>query len=624
MFHIVENNQKLVKGILIAVTGAFVVFGIGNYLDFDSNDGYVAKVGGHKIYSQDIDNATDSSQAQPSSKEQTLAGLVSRQVLLSDFENKKLAITKDQLQAAIMAMPEFQESGTGFSVAKYQAFLHKNLMSANKLEGLITQQELIKNTVGFYKDSFFVSSKYTDGLAHYLAAQRNVASYVVSLDAAAQNVKVSDAEIKDFYQKNQASFTTPEQVKLQYIKLSANDIAKSITVSDDDINKYIAEHGSVTNNAQVDASHILLAFPQNATDAQKAQTKAAAEKVLAEVKANPTQFAELATKYSQDPGSAAKGGELGFFGKGMMVKSFEDKAFSMKKGEISNLVETPYGYHIIKVNAIKGNDVASVRSDAKDAIAKKMAMTSLQKTVDQLNDITYSSANSLDPAAKKLNLSVQTSDYVTKGATSGDFANPKLQTAIFSKDVIQDKHNSEVIDLGNGTYIVARALDYKPSGLKKLDDVKVEITKNLQQQKAATQVNADGAAKLAQVQAGKSTLSFSNAKDLPLMGDKDVSADMTKQIFSAPAKFPTYVGGNDAKGNYIIYKINGQSFDKSKEVENQKMVSSFAEQGSNNMLGAYIAELKDKYKVTYNKTAMEQLNQSDTNVAGSQAANASN
>ncbi len=600
MFNVVEKHQKVVKGIMIAITATFVVWGIGGYLGMGSDDGYIAKVGSNKIYSQDIDRAIDQNPNQSQDKMQILFGLINRQLLLNSIEDNHLTVTTKQLQDAIAAIPMFQTDGS-FDVNKYQDFLKQRYTTSAKFEQDVSQQLAISSILDFYKNSYFSSETFKDKFAALLSRERNVSKYVIDPKQFYAKINISESDIKAYYQQNLASFTVPDQVKLNYIQVSSDSLLNTIKFTDADVTKYMQDHPNSANNEQIDVSHILFTVPANASNQQKEQIKAKALQVLAQVKANPAKFSELAKKYSEDPGSAQKGGDLGFFGKGVMVKPFEDVAFNMHKGQISGLVETQYGYHILKMNDIKNNDISSQRKLAEMQVRKQKAQQQLQSIVDQLNDITYNKPDSLDPAAQKLNLTVKTTDWVSKGSKEGIFANPKLQQAIFSNDVIQAHHNSEVIDLGDGSFIVVHATDYQPSRQKPIAEVKAQIVEGLKAQQAALMASQAGQQDILNLQQGKIKLNFSDNEDVTLLGQsKDIDPMTVRQIFATQTpSFPAYTGAISQNGAYVIYRINSQSTDNKLDAQNRRVIEQLSSQYSLMTLNAYVGSLRSRYSVSY-------------------------
>ena len=587
MFNVIEKHQKAVKGLLMAITATFVVWGVSGYLGMAGDDGYVAKVGNKKIYQRDIDQAIDQSQGQQQDNMQVLFGLVNRQLLINALQDNHMTATDEQLRAAIAAIPAFQTNGQ-FDATKYEDFLKQQYMTPAKFQDVIAQQVVIEQMLDFFKSSYFTSNKFESQFIQLLSRERNVTQYVVSPSQFMDKINISESDITAFYQQHIQTYTLPEEVKLQYIQLSAADIAKTITISDSDIDSYMQAHPDVGSTKEVDVSHILFSVPSDATATQKAEIKAKAEGVLAQIKANPTEFAALATKYSQDPGSAAKGGDLGYFGKGVMVPAFESTAFSLKQGQVSGLVETQFGYHILKLNAMRGGDVASAKSAAKQVLQKQKAQQELQKSVDKLNDLTYNNPNNLDVAAKDLNLSLQSSDWLFKNESGTVLANPKIVQAIFTDDVMKSHHNSEVVDLGDGSYFVARIVDYKGATTKALSSVRDNIATQLKQQQAAQMASSTGQQELQNVQSGKIKLSFTNPTSVSLLGDNpSVDPASVQQIFAAPKTFPSYAGAVNKDGAFVIYQVSSEKEDPQLAAQNQKIIANMNSEYSMMSLNAY-------------------------------------
>ena len=322
MFNVVEKHQKLVKGIMITIAATFAVWGVSGYFGMSGDDGYIAKVGSNKIYSQDVDRAIDQNPQQGQDKMQVLFGLINRQLLINTIQDNHMSVTTKDLQNAIMQIPMFQTNGS-FDVSKYEDFLKQRYTTSSKFEQDIQQQLLITSFVDFFKNSYFSSNLFQEKFIALLSRERNVSQYVVDPKQFYGKINISESNINAYYQQNIAQFTLPEQVKLAYIQLSADKLASSIKVSDEEVSKYLQTHPATGSSEEIDVSHILFTVPANASAKEKEQIKTKASQILAQVNANPAKFAELAKQYSQDPGSAQKGGDLGYFAKGVMVKPFE-------------------------------------------------------------------------------------------------------------------------------------------------------------------------------------------------------------------------------------------------------------------------------------------------------------
>ena len=265
------------------------------------------------------------------------------------------------------------------------------------------------------------------------------------------------------------------------------------------------------------------------------------------------------------------------------------------------MVETQYGFHILKLNDIKANDVAKQKVLVTEQLQKQKATQQLQKMVEQLNEVSYNKPDSLEPAAKLAGLTIQTSDWVNKGAKSGIFASPKLQQAIFSDDVIKSHHNSEVVDNGDGTYILARVTMHTPAKQKSITEVKSQVTDALRAQLASQMASQLGQQDLASLQQGKLKLNFSGDENVTLLGQsKTIDPMAVKQIFAAPtSKFPAYTGALNQAGAFVIYRINSQNINKKLDTQNEQIINQLASQYSMMTLGSYVAALRSQYNVSY-------------------------
>ena len=614
MFNIVEKNQKLVKVIMIIVVSSFVLWGIGGYLGGAINDGFVAKVGSLKIYPRDIDQAMEQN-PQNTDKMQILFGLINRQLLINHINTYSMVPSDTQLQRQIASISAFQNSEKQFDIKKYQNFLREKFISATQFENNIGQQILVNEFLDVFKNSYFSSNLFDKNFAKLLSRERNIARYIISPHDFYAKINPTEQQIKDYYSQNAIKFTDPEKAKVQYIVLNTSTVAKNIKISDEDIQKYITSHKANLTDNQIDASHILFSIPKDATSQAKEAIKAKAQKILVEARQNPAKFSELAKQYSQDPGSSVKGGDLGYFGKGVMVKQFEEVAFKLKLGQISDLVETQYGFHIIKLNAIKNSTPEELKKLAIAQLQKQQTSGLIQKSLEQLNEITYNNPSSLEPAAKKLGLAIQTSNgFINKGAVSGDFANPKIQKAIFNQDVITHNNNSEVVDLGDDSYAVYHVTEYAKPKLHDLDEVKTQITEQIKASLATNMANTDGNKKIADLRRGSiNNLVFTNPEYISLLGQsKNIDSNAIKQIFATSlSKRPAYTGSIDSKGNFVIYKILEERVNDQLDTQNEKIVQQIEASDAMLAFGAYLGSLRNLYSVSYK---IEQLTkQSNSN-----------
>jgi len=612
MFDFVQNNSIAIKVILGAVALTFVGFGVSSYSSV-VDDPYLVKVDGTKIYKKDLDRALEGQPADAAARQAALENLIRQDLLLADAKHAGLVASTEQIRNAIAAIPALQDNGQ-FSAARYKDFLQARNMSPETFEAQIAREVLLQGQISTFVAGQFVPRTQVDSLIKLLGEQRAVQAAVLQPQSVAADLKLDDAALKAYYDANAKRFRAPEAVKLQYVVLSQAALADAVTVSDAEAQQYFNAHSADFAKEERRVSHILLTVPQNATAAQKAQVKAQAEAILKEVRANPAKFAEIAKARSQDPGSAANGGDLGFFGRGTMVKQFDDVAFQMKPGQISEVVETQFGYHILKLDEVKTPDFSSAKEAVINHLKQTKAGAQFRQESDQLTELAYQNGDSLQALVDKLKLKPESSDWLSRGKPSSDprLANPKVLDAAFSNDVLKKKHNSEPIDLGNNTLIVVRVAEHQPERQLTLDEVKPQLRSELVAREGAKLVEKRGQAALAELQKGGTpALSWSSAHQVSRNNLAGLPASDARSVFSlSTAKLPAYAGVKHDNGDYVIYRVTAVAAAPApSDADRAQLLNVMGEVTANAQLAAYLQTLRETYKVTQPKQAAEQEQQ---------------
>ena len=512
MFDFVQKNTIVIKIILGLVVVGFVGVGVENYSSA-SDDPYLAKVDGHKLYKRDIDRALEGRPADAMTRQSVIEGLISQQLLLADARKQGLTVTDAALRATIAGIPAFQENGK-FSPQNYQNYLQAQDMTAAAFEARVRDDMILQMQLAAYNDSAFVTPGQASRLYAIVAEQRTFSTVSFAPSQFIAQVKIDDAAIKKYYDTNLARFKTPETVKLQYLMLSQAELAKNIHISDAEAQTYFDQHKAELAQPEIRASHILLTVPQNASAQEKSKIKAEAESLDQELKAKPDSFATVARARSQDPGSAGQGGDLGFFGHGVMDKTFEDAAFKLEKGQISPVIETKYGFHIIKLTDKKVPDFATLKDEIETRLARQKATAEFRSMSTTLGDLTYQNPNSLAQAAAQLKITPQTTDWISRESKGQAwFDSPKVLATAFSNDVLNNHNNSEPIEVAPGQIVVLRVAEHQAATQQALSTVADTIRQELTQQQASELAQKQGARELSALQAGKSTvkLAWSNA-----------------------------------------------------------------------------------------------------------------
>ena len=610
------------KALLALITIPFALFGIDSYLSSAGHNVAVAKVGGNNISMQEYDNALKNmrnrlqsegkfDQAQLDStevKSLVLNQLINKKLLSDEIQNAKYAISDSQLATYVTGMPEFQKDGK-FSQEIYDKTLEQNQLSPTKFEAGMRADLLAQQAQDGITRLGFISNARADEVLKLANQHRVVTVSEIKTKDFVNQVTVKPEEVKAYYEQHKNKLIVPEQVKIEFLTLAPVDFMRTVTVTDDEIKKYYEENAAkFQGNEQRRASHILIAFGVSATPEQKQQAKAKAEEILAQIKKDPSKFEQLAVKNSQDPGSAVKGGDLGSFGHGAMVKPFEDAAFSMKVNEVSNLVESEFGYHIIKVTEISGqnSDFNSLKPQIKGDLMFQKAKDEFAKQAETFSDLVYTQSGSLAPAAKAFGGQVQKSDWISRESGAKFFKNnDKIMNLVFSNEVLKDKRNTEAVEVSTDNLVSARVVDYKPAAPKSFDEVKSGIEALLKLEAASKFAIAKGEAALKDLRDGKAVTGVEWIPEVTV--DRKNAQGLTdlamNQVFKTnTAKLPAYSGLADSKQGYLLVKVI--KVDSSALVDEEAKKAAKTELNAalaSEYLAAYKQSLREKAKVTVNE-----------------------
>jgi peptidyl-prolyl cis-trans isomerase D len=423
---------------------------------------------------------------------------------------------------------------------------------------------------------------------------------------------VTSEQAKAYYDSKPLEFTIPEQVRAEYVELSIDALAPTLKVPADEIKKfYDASSARYVQKEERKASHILISAAKDASDADKVAAKAKADALYAQVVKSPKDFAELAKKNSQDPGSAVNGGDLGFFARGAMVKPFDEAAFAAKKDEIVAPVLSDFGYHIIRVTDIraeKSKSLAEVTPEIEGELKKQMAQKKFSELAEKFTNAAYEQSTSLQAAAEAAGMPIKQSAWISKGAGSAPpFTNPKLMTALFSDPVIKDKRNTEAVEVAPNSLVAARALETKPSSLRPFAEVEAGVIARLTREEALKLAKADGEAKLAALKAGKAEVTFPAVLSINRTNPGGLAANVVDAAMKANATtLPAFVGVDNANGGYTLIQISKVSEPAVTDEAKLKAAKARVEQAViQQKLQATVAALRATSDVTIAKNALD-------------------
>ena len=627
MFDWVQNNKRVAQVLLFIIAIPFALFGIERY---QSGGGALeaAKVGDTPISTGEFDRAFQSqldsirrilgrnfqseSWNTPEQRRQVLDALINQKLVLDYAQSVHLEPSVDGLRAAIAAMPGFQVDGK-FSPEQYRTLLRSQGYTEAAFEAGMRQDLMTQRLAGGIADTAIVSKALVAQALSAAAEQRRVATAKFVTGQYTAQVKIDPAAVDAYYKAGTQQFEIPEQIRAEYVLLNQQALIARESVGEDEVRKIYEQK---------------YAGPLKAREAAREK----ANQILAELKRSPGSFADLAKRESQDPGSASKGGDLGYFSRGAMVKPFEDAAFALSVGQMSDLVESEFGFHIIKLTDIRAGAGGQerrashilisapegakrfdeVRQSIDTDLKRQKVQSKFAQAVEDLQSLADQQNDSLEPFVRKFGLPVQSSPWMSKeGAPgAGVAASPKVLQALFTADSIKTRHASDAIEASPGNLVVARVAEYKPARTRPLDEVRPQIERMLTEREALKRARDAGIAALAALQktpgGAAQGLAWSATEALSRDKPGAVSAQALAAIFRADAgKLPAYVGVEEPTG-YALYRIDAVLAG-APPTEQQLAAADqgLRRQEGQDDLRAFVTGLRSRVKVTVNPAVLE-------------------
>lgn len=626
MFDFVRNNTKIMMGLLfLLIIPSFVLFGLEGYSRFNDKGTVVAKVNGNKISQTEWDAAhkreVDRIRASmptidvklfdtPEAKYATLDRLVRDQVISAAAQKLQLVASDTRLARELQQSPAIAALRTPdgkLDMERYKQLAASQGMTPEMFEMQVRADLSNRQVIQGVQSSAYATSAQTQTAMNAFMQRREV--QILNFPAADYlgKITVSDADLQAYYDKNKDKYQSAESADIEYVVLDIETLRQSMNLNEQDLKSYYEQNlQRLSSKEERRASHILITAAKDAPEAEKKTARAKAEELLKLVKAKPASFADVARKNSQDPGSAVKGGDLDFFGRGAMVKAFEDAAFSMKKSDISDLVESEFGYHIIQltdIKAAKAQSFESLRPTMEADLKKQQAQRKYAELAETFTNMVYEQSDSLKPVADKLKLSIQKASQVTRQPaqalhTKGLLSHPGLLQALFNEASLQKQRNTEAIEVAPSTLVSARVVKHQPAATLPFVEVKEFVKRALTQEKAAEMAKAQGEQRLSALKASTGADNLPNAfvisrektqKQLPKVVDAVLRAD--------PNKLPSVSGVDLGSQGFAVVRVTKIL---PPEAENKELMMQ-AQQQFTQLWGtaetqAYIAQLKTQMK----------------------------
>ena len=625
MFDTIRNNSKILMGLLVVlIIPSFVLFGVDGYSNMSDRGAVVAKVGDIEITQQEWDamhqKEVDRIRASAPNLDAKMLGSdaaryasLERMVndrLIAVVAEKQLLVTSDQRLANYLQQDPSIAGLRGpdgkLDMDRYRQLAASQGMTPEMLEARVRRDLSNQQVLASLQASAVASQRQTDTALQAYLQRREIQIQRFEPATFAAKVQVTDADLEKFYQTQTDRFRSPESADVEYLVLDAAALAKNIQLPEQDIKTYYEQNlQRLSGQEQRRASHILINAAKDAPAAEREKARTKADGLLADVRKDPKSFAQLARKNSDDPGSASNGGDLDFFAKGAMVKSFEDAVFALKKGEISAVVESEFGFHIILLTDIKAPATPSLeamRPKLEADLREQQAKRQFAELAETFSNSVYEQADTFKPVAEKLKLSIQQAQGLGRtptGANTGVMANPKILEALFSEDSVSKRRNTAAIELGNNTLVSARIVNYRAAAVRPYADVKDAVRIQYLLVQAQALAKAEGQARLNEWKAQPAQAQLGNA----LVVSRDQAQGQPQALVDAalradPAAMPVLVGVDLGTQGFALMRVN--KLVPREEPNAQQQAQSreqFARLLGNAEAGAYLSHLKSQFKV---------------------------
>jgi peptidyl-prolyl cis-trans isomerase D len=631
MFDFFRRHTRTLQFLLVLlVFPSFVFFGIQGYSRFSGGDQQsVAKVDGQPISQAEFDAALreriDRARRQmpnldvklfetPEMRAMALDSVIRDRLMLVAADKMHLVTTDDRLERLFKSEPEFAPLRNPDGSVNRDTLAAIGMSSeqfAERLRQDISRRQVMQALTG----SVFAPAAAASAALDAMYQQREVQFERFDAKDQLAGVAPTDAEVEAYYKDpaHAIQFQAPEEASIEYVVLDLDALKKGIAIPEADLRKYYEQNEKrYTSAEERRASHILVKADKDAPKAEREKARAKAETLLAEVRKNPDAFAEIARKNSDDEGSAAKGGDLDFFGRGAMVKPFEDAAFGLKPGETSGIVESDFGYHIIRATGARGGEkksFESVRPEIEAEVRNQLAQKQFAEAAVQFDDTVYTQSESLKPAADKWKLEIRKAQHVTRApspatAASGVVTNPKFLEALFSSDATRDKRNTKAIDIGANQLAAGRVVQYVAAHQLPFAEVKDKVKRQLAATQAAARANKLGTERLAALRAAPTTALPGTPQLVSRAQPRDLPRPLLDAILKAPvATLPAFVGVSLGDQGYALAKITKTAGRDPSVANPEQSMQQYAQVWSEAEAQAYYASLKARYKVSVSEGA---------------------
>ena len=632
MFDYVATHKRLILIVLLVlIIPPFALFGIDSYFRGGETGQAVARIGDYQISQGEFSRALRERQEalqrlvqgridpamldNPELRYATLDALIQRRLLLESALRSGVVVGDERLQDIISRQELFQDEAGKFSLERYQQFLRSEGMTPVMFESRLRQDIILQQFAGGFAETTIVPRPVVERLARLSAQKRELSQYVLAPQNFLARVKLEPDAAKQYYDANPGEFRLPEQVRVEFLTLSGEALQARIRVDPAEVRKFYdlnRRQFEVRESRQ--AAHIFVSADATAGAEARQKARARVEALYQQVRKAPGSFAEVAKKSSEDPGSAAAGGDLGFIDQGTMkdVPEFEAALYKLKPGEISEPVESRLGFHIIRLTAVRPAQVKSfeeARAQVEQDLGKQLAGKRFAELADSFNNTVYEQSDGLKPAAELIQATPQLSGWITRARAPEPLLNhPRLLAAVFSEEALRGKRNTEAIEVAPATLVAARVVEHKPESVVAFDEVRVALENRLVLRAASRLAVEEGRRLLAELNGGKSVQVAWSKPQLATRAEfKDIPEPVVRQAFRLDAsKVPAYTSVENPQLGYMLVRVSAvqEAADLPPE-KIDEIANSLRRVLAQETMTAHLASLKQKAGVTINKDLLE-------------------
>ncbi|MDH3763071.1 MAG: SurA N-terminal domain-containing protein [Gammaproteobacteria bacterium] len=564
-------------GIIFLISIPFALWGVNSYLG-GGEAAPAAIVNGEEITARDLEQSyatyrqrlsrlfggtiPESYGNEAMLRDQVRNQLIERFALRQYVQSQRYRIGDSELNHIIRSMDVFQQEGQ-FDTAIYEAQLRSQGYSPLGFE----QELRIDGAMGQFETGIRATSFVLPAVRKQFSSLKNQTRKIrtIRYSATADDIKIDDSDIEQHYQLHSARYRTPEQLRIDYIEVSLDDIKQGIEVNADEVRARYEDNREAYSSPEIrEASHILIKVDD---DNDNEQALARINDIRNRI-VNGESFADLATELSQDPGSASDGGNLGEIERGVMVQTFEAELFAMQVDQLSEPVKTGFGWHLIKLHSISGGETRSfesMRAELEDEISAELAESQIYDLVENLANLAYEQSDSLLPAAEQLGLELRTSEWFDRSSGSGIAADSQVRQQAFSPEVLQQGLNSEAIELGSERVVFLRLNELKASQQRSLEEMRETVIDELTAIRLRESNNQTGAQGLVALNGGQTLEDLAQQWSVTVNDHGFVNRQQTgvdTAISNRAFKMPkpeagaVYDGLSLSNGDYVIVELS--------------------------------------------------------------------